>query len=137
MSRKEMNNPEDFGPSEILLTAATVPVLSPVHATTPEPAILYGSFNSIAASPPFAMQVMVEVSKGGPPSPSFNEPGTLAHENGAGTDILGGAVKRDDTDDTLYSNSMPSPNQTRIQRIISRGLNYSTAMLDGLALATP
>ncbi len=34
----------------------------------------------------------------------WNDPGTtLVHENGAGTDILGGAVKRDDTAfDTLY-----------------------------------
>jgi ligand-binding sensor domain-containing protein/signal transduction histidine kinase len=34
----------------------------------------------------------------------WNDPDTtLAHENGAGTDILGGAVKRDDTaNDTLY-----------------------------------
>jgi ligand-binding sensor domain-containing protein/signal transduction histidine kinase len=34
----------------------------------------------------------------------WNDPGaTLAHENGAGTDILGGAVKRDDSaNDTLY-----------------------------------
>src|ERR1039458_3006378 len=34
----------------------------------------------------------------------WNDPGmTLVHENGAGTDILGGAVKRDDSaNDTLY-----------------------------------
>ncbi len=55
----------------------------------------------------------------------WNDPdATLVHENGAGADILGGALKRDDSaNDTLYFKFHVDLCPTRTRRIIPPLLN--------------